>query len=249
MSAQTRLCLNPIDKFDPYSNLYQNRFTPHIIDRNSMARVRMNPALTALSIQIMAKLCAFAKFSFMVGSKMAYFAPAAFLLPLVGAFGGISGSCAMLGLGLILRVLVYPVMPLAFVAYHLPGFFASLYWANRSKAARLIPVVCCVVLFLAHPLGAQNAWYSLFWLVPVIASFYTSLFATALGSSFTAHAVGTLVWLYAGQLSSCDFALLAPIVIVERLMIAVAMVLVYKLLVTVYSKVSASGTLLAPAYK
>jgi hypothetical protein len=95
-----------------------------------------------------------------------------------------------------------------------------------------------MILFLAHPVGAQSAWYSLFWFIPMIASFYSGTFFTALGSSFTAHAVGTLVWLYAGQLAPADFALLVPVVIVERLMIAVAMVMVYKLVVAVHSKVT-----------
>jgi hypothetical protein len=203
-----------------------------------MAQIRMNPALSAFSVQIVAKLTAFAKFSFIVGSKMAFFAPAAVVLPLAGAFGGISGSLGMLGMGLIMRCLFFGAMPLLFLAYHLPGFVASLYWAHDSKIFRSVPALLCMILFFAHPVGAQSAWYSLFWLIPMIASFYSGTFFTALGSSFTAHAVGTLVWLYAGQLASADFALLVPVVIVERLMIAVAMVMVYKLVVAVHSKVA-----------
>lgn len=229
------------------SNLDQNRFSL-ILDRNSMAQIRMNPALSAFSVQILAKLTAFSKFSFIVGSKMAFLAPAAVLLPLAGAFGGISGSLGMLGMGLIMRCLFFGAMPLAFLGYHLPGFFASLYWANDSKIMRIIPAVLCMILFLAHPVGAQCAWYSLFWLIPMIASFYSGIFFTALGSSFTAHAVGTLVWLYAGQLAPADFALLVPVVIVERLMIAVAMVMVYKLVVALYSQVTSVqiNSILAP---
>jgi hypothetical protein len=203
-----------------------------------MAQIRMNPALSAFSVQIVAKLTAFAKFSFIVGSKMAFFAPAAVVLPLAGAFGGISGSLGMLGMGLIMRCLFFGAMPLLFLAYHLPGFVASLYWAHDSKIFRSVPALLCMILFLAHPVGAQSAWYSLFWFIPMIASFYSGTFFTALGSSFTAHAVGTLVWLYAGQLAPADFALLVPVVIVERLMIAVAMVMVYKLVVAVHSKVT-----------
>lgn len=203
-----------------------------------MAQIRMNPALSAFSVQIVAKLTAFAKFSFIVGSKMAFFAPAAVVLPLAGAFGGISGSLGMLGMGLIMRCLFFGAMPLVFLAYHLPGFVASLYWAHDSKIFRSVPALLCMILFLAHPVGAQSAWYTLFWLIPMIASFYSGIFFTALGSSFTAHAVGTLVWLYAGQLAPADFALLVPVVIVERLMIAVAMVMAYKLVVAVHSKVA-----------
>lgn len=201
-----------------------------------MAFVRLNPALTALSVQLLAKITGFAKFSFLVGSKMAFFAPAAMILPLAGAFGGIAGSMSMLGIGVAVRCLFFGAMPLAFLAYHLPGFFASLYWAHDSKLMRIIPVLFCTVLFLLHPVGAQSFWYSLFWLIPVIASFYSGLFCIALGSSFTAHAVGTVVWLYVGQLHAVDFALLTPVVIVERLMIAVAMVIAYKAIVYVYSK-------------
>lgn len=230
------------------SNLDQNRFSL-ILNRNSMAQVRMNPALSAFSVQIVAKLTAFAKCSFIVGSKMAFFAPAAVLLPLAGAFGGISGSLSMLGMGLIMRCLFFGAMPLVFLAYHLPGFFASLYWANDSKIMRSIPAILCIGLFLVHPIGAQFAWYSLFWLIPVIASFYSGLFFKALGSSFTAHAVGTLVWLYAGQMAPGDFALLVPVVIVERLMITVAMVMAYKCIEFVYSKISIPQSFCALAPK
>lgn len=201
-----------------------------------MAQIRMNPALSAFSVQLLAKVTAFAKFSFIIGSKMAFFAPAAVLLPLAGAFGGISGSVGMLAMGLLMRCLLVGSMPLLFLAYHIPGFFASLYWATDSKMLRVIPAILCVVLFLAHPAGAESAWYSLFWLVPMIFASYSNPWATALGSSFTAHAVGTIVWLYAGQLHAADFMLLAQVVVVERLMIAVAMVLAYKLAVFVYSK-------------
>lgn len=202
-----------------------------------MAGPRMNPAISAFLVQILAKITGFAKFSFIIGSKMAFFAPATVLLPLAGAFGGISGSLAVLGIGLGVRSLLFGSMPLAFLAYHLPGFFASLYWASSSKILRIIPVLLCIILFYAHPIGAQHLWYSLFWIIPVIVSFYSGLFFTALGSSFTAHAVGTLVWLYTGQLSSADFAVLVPVVIVERLMIAAGMVLAYKAIAYLHSKV------------
>lgn len=214
-----------------------------------MAQTRMKPALTALTVQLLAKITSFAKFSFIIGSKMAFFAPAAVLLPLAGAFGGVSGSVGMLGLGLLMRYVFFSAMPLAFLAYHLPGFFASLYWANDSKIARILPAILCTILFLMHPVGAQSAWYSLFWLVPVIAAYYSGLFFTALGSSFTAHAVGTLVWLYTGQLHAADFALLVPVVIVERLMIAVAMVIAYKAIVGVYSNVVVPKSFCALALK
>lgn len=214
-----------------------------------MAYVRLNPALSAFSAQLLAKVTSFAKFSFLVGSKMAFLAPAAFLLPLAGAFGGMAGSLSMLGMGLLIRCLFFGAMPLAFLAYHLPGFFASLYWAHDSKLMRILPALFCTILFLVHPVGAQSFWYSSFWLIPVVASFYSGLFYTALGSAFTAHAVGTLVWLYAGQLSTVDFALLVPVVIVERLMITVAMVMAYKAILFVYSKVAITQLFCASTHK
>lgn len=202
-----------------------------------MAHVRMNPALTAFSLHLLAKFTSFAKLSFIVGSKTACFAPAAVLLPLIGAFGGVSGSLLGVGLGVLVRVLLCGIVPLALLAYHLPGFIASLYWATNSRLLRSIPALACTILLLVHPVGSHAAWYSLFWLVPIFASFYSTVFARALGSSFTAHAVGTVVWLYAGQLAATDFALLAPVVIVERLMIAVSMVLAYKAIVYCYCTV------------
>lgn len=214
-----------------------------------MAHVRMNPALSAFTVHLLAKLTTCAKFSFIIGSKMAFFAPAAILLPLAGAFGGVAGSLGMLGMGLLVRSLFFGFMPMLFLAYHLPGFFASLYWATNSKLLRVLPVLVCAFLFLVHPIGTQCAWYSLFWLVPVFAAFNSGLLSAALGSSFTAHAVGTVVWLYTGILSVSDFAVLAPVVIVERLMIAVAMALAYKCIVFVHSRIADSHALCALVQK
>lgn len=210
-----------------------------------MAHVRMNPALSAFTVHLLAKLTACAKFSFIIGSKMAFFAPAAILLPLAGAFGGVAGSLGMLGMGLLIRSLFFGFMPMFFLAYHLPGFFASFYWATNSKFLKILPAILCAILFLMHPMGMQVAWYSLFWLIPVITAFHSGLLSTSLGSSFTAHAVGTIIWLYAGQLSTADFALLVPVVIVERLMIAVAMALAYKCIVFVHSTITASHAVCA----
>ncbi len=193
-----------------------------------MDRSRKHPFFAAIIAQLLAKATAFAQCSFIIGSKAACFAPAAVILPLAGAFGGLSGSCGMLVLGLAMRLFATGAMPLAVLAYHLPGFFAALYWGS-SKFWRIAPIMLCAFLFMAHPDGMSAAWYMIFWIIPLVVALQksSSLFMTALGSTLSAHAVGTIVWLYAGHLASADFALLVPLVIVERLLFAMGMTIGY----------------------
>jgi len=77
-------------------------------------------------------------------------------------------------------------------------YVASLYWSTRHYSIRLLLPIVCMGLFIIHPVGAQAFAYSLYWLIPVVLFFVPQrfLFLQALGSTFIAHAVGSVIWLY-----------------------------------------------------
>lgn len=179
------------------------------------------------------KLASLAKISFMVGSYTAFFSATSVLVPIAGVFGGIAGSVGIFGINILLRFLIFGTIPLYFLAYHVPGFCASLYWARQhDKWISVVLPLICMILFIAHPLGFYAAPYSFYWLVPIVFSFIThnNLFLHALSSTFIAHAVGSVIWLYTVPMTITAWYLLLPVVAVERIAFALGMVLLYKVI-------------------
>ncbi|MDP3795142.1 MAG: hypothetical protein Q8R13_04430 [bacterium] len=103
-----------------------------------------------------------------------------------------------------------------------PMLFAVLYFAKKGRFNLVIPVVA-IAAFLAHPIGREVWYFTLFWTIPIAAYFLRDkfLFARALGSTFTAHAVGGALWIWAFALPAPIWIGLIPVVAVERLLFAV----------------------------
>ena len=110
-----------------------------------------------------------------------------------------------------------------------PMLFAVWYFgvmSNKStKTAdnRLILAVplIAMVVFVVHPIGRTVWYYSLFWLIPLVAYMRKDwLLARSLGATFTAHAVGGAAWIWAFNLPASVWQGLIPIVIQERLVFA-----------------------------
>jgi len=162
-----------------------------------------------------------------VGSFGAHFSLASCLPSVVGMYGGIAGllltglfggglhMAGSVGLGKLL-------------AYTIPGMCAAFCWSNRSSKVRAILPLICMALFVAHPVGGSVALYSLYWLIPVALSFRNNaLWSDALISSFVAHAVGSVIWLYTVPMASAYWLGLIPVVPFERCAVAAGMVLLY----------------------
>ena len=126
------------------------------------------------------------------------------------------------------------------LAYTIPGMCAALCWANQSdKSSQLnkqkvvrygvqvfLPLLC-MVLFIAHPVGFIAAPYSFYWLIPVGLTFFRpTIWRDALISSFVAHAVGSVIWIYMIPMSAAQWWGLIPVVLFERCAIAAGMVFV-----------------------
>lgn len=106
----------------------------------------------------------------------------------------------------------------------LPMLFAAYYFASRKTEWRfeLLVPVAAILLFLLHPIGREAFYFAGYWLIPIIAAlfFKDNLFAKSLGASFTAHAVGGVIWVYFVPTTAAFWTALIPIVAVERLVFA-----------------------------
>ncbi|MFA6065731.1 MAG: hypothetical protein WC707_00955 [Candidatus Babeliaceae bacterium] len=118
-------------------------------------------------------------------------------------------------------------------AYHIPSFCGALYFsAPTSPRLRLLIIsfpVICFMLFAIHPIGSYALPYTAYWIIPLIALAYPhkNFFAHALGSTFITHAVGSVIWLYTRPTTPLYWMSLIPVVIIERLLIAAGMTILY----------------------
>lgn len=111
-----------------------------------------------------------------------------------------------------------------------------------SRLLLLVPLLS-IIAFVMHPIGRSVWFYSLFWLIPLMVWPVRQRFllARALGSTFTAHAVGGAVWIWAFNLPAAVWVSLIPIVALERsifaLGIAASYILVNNLILVLSAKV------------
>jgi len=176
------------------------------------------------------KLASLAKISFIVGSYCALFSATSIITPLTGAFSGITGTCIVFALGLAAKIVEgSPLLSFKFLAYIVPGFCASLYWSTSSVVVRALLPLACMMAFIVHPAIGVGWVYSLYWLIPIALYFVKkqTLFVQALGSTFAAHAVGSVIWLYAQPMTPQTWLALMPVVLIERLAFASGMVIAY----------------------
>lgn len=163
------------------------------------------------------------------GGCFSYFSFADVLMPLSGLSG--------IGMALFLFVTRIAVRSLFFNAsliatvYHIPGLCASFYWA-QNQLQRLIGIfvpLLCMMLFVLNPVGRAAALYVTLWIVPVLLSLKgaDTPFEKSLVSTFIAHSVGSIIWLYTKNLTAIEWVSLIPVVIVERFTFASIMTMVY----------------------
>lgn len=167
-----------------------------------------------------------AKINSIWGMPHAKFSFAQSLMPLVGMFFGLFGSwglfCVMFGLR---------ISGLISSAYFgLPTLCASLCWATSNKVIRIgIPAIS-MLLFALHPIGRQAVPYTFYWFIPILCAFARSnnKFLTAVASTFTAHAVGSVLHIYfINAMTPALWMALIPVVARERLIFALGMYAAY----------------------
>jgi len=103
-----------------------------------------------------------------------------------------------------------------------PILFATLAFARKNILLSWGVPLVAMIAFIAHPIG-QTVWYfPLLWTIPMIAYFFRDRFllARALGATFTAHAVGGMLWIYTFHTPALVWQSLIPIVLMERFLFA-----------------------------
>jgi hypothetical protein len=229
-----------ISSFLPSATLGDGRFPLFFykdIIMNSYA-VAKRAVSTLFFISLMS-LSSFFKFSFVVGSWRMFFSALNCVGPIAGSFLGVSGSWMIYGLRTVVRLCTMGVTA-AQLLNGVPTLCASLYLATTHWAIACGLPLTCMVLFWLHPVGVAAAPYALYWLIPV-AVFYVqsnNLFFKALGSTFVAHAVGSIIWLYTVPMTSAAWLALIPVVAVERLLFATGMVIVQYVIQAIVSRIS-----------
>jgi len=169
-------------------------------------------------------------FTNIVGSN-SHFTLFDFFAPVAGGFlGGFIGVISVL----IMQIANWLIHGVQFEAAFLirlwPVLFAVWYFSPQAKSRyNVILPLACMALFMIHPIGRQAFIYSFYWLIPVIMFFFKdkSLLAKSLGATFTAHAVGGVLWLYVFNLPKDVWLGLIPQVALERGMFAVGIAATY----------------------
>ncbi len=165
----------------------------------------------------------------LIAGDKSQFTPFEFLAPTLGAWLGVwLGSATVLMTKLVDMILTgnYSLVSLLRL---FPLIGAAIYFGSRGPRMKIgssALSLAAILLFLIHPVGRQVWFYSLFWLIPTIASrAKDNLFFNALGATFTAHSIGGVLFLYALKVPAEIWIALVPVVIGERLLFALGITL------------------------
>lgn len=168
-------------------------------------------------------------FTTVIGSKVKFtlfdfFAPMA--SGFIGTWPGLVAVFLMQGINFLVHGA--QVIDAGTIIRFFPPLAAVWYFGSKSKFNIIVPVLA-IVAFNLHPIG-RSAWvYSMFWLIPVICYFLRERFllARALGATFTAHAIGGALWIYAFGLSKEIWLGLIPVTAIERSLFALGIMAAY----------------------
>lgn len=140
-----------------------------------------------------------------------------FLAPVGGMFlGPVLGAISAFAVSIFNIVIFHKQLNFLTLALFLPPMAAAAYFGLKQKIIAIIFPIC-IVLFLLNPIGRQAWMYSFIWLIPFTATFFKKrLVFNSLGATFTAHAIGSIFFLYAFGLTPAIWMALIPVVLIER---------------------------------
>lgn len=143
------------------------------------------------------------------------------LFELIGPTGGIFlgpvlGGIATFFVRAINILINHQQLDLLTVIRFLPAMFAAIYFGLKTKKTAVIFPIC-ILLFILNPIGRQAWMYAAIWLIPFFATFFKKrLIINSLGATFTAHAIGSVIFLYTFGLTPAIWIALIPVVFIER---------------------------------
>jgi len=165
------------------------------------------------------------------------------LFELLGPVGGmflgpLMGAASAFFVRILNIIIFRQTLDFLTIVRFLPAILAAIYFGlNQKKTAIIFPV--CIILFLLNPIGRQAWLYSLIWLIPFFATFGKKrLILNSLGATFTAHATGSVIFLYSFGLTPAIWMSLIPIVFIERGVFTIGIWLSYLVLNTVLDKLA-----------
>ena len=192
---------------------------------------------------------------FAAGGALAHMVPLAQILGAEGSFTLFDAMCAIpvafigflpglmailiakltavlyLGKPLDLMIIARLLPPIAAGAF----FFAyknSTFSPKLSRAMHYAIPISAMMLFISHPaiLGTQAMIYPAFWLIPIAVSrMPKNILLRSLGATFTQHAVGSVIFLYAipALANPAIWTSLIPIVAIERTIFTLGIAFTY----------------------
>lgn len=166
-----------------------------------------------------------------VGAEGQHFTLFQMVGPLAGAFlGPFLGIATVLGAEILDLGIFGTSFDLITILRLTPMLFAAYYFGTRRRNSGTVVPAVAMALFWLHPTG-QQAWpYALYWVIPIGISFAgkkQNMFLRSLGATFTAHAVGSVLFLYAVPMDAGMWLALIPQVALERLLFASGIALSY----------------------
>jgi len=168
-------------------------------------------------------------FSKVIGAENQFFTIFQFFGPISGGFlGPVMGAAAVLISQLIDFVIFSKAVNLLNFLRLFPMLFAAYYFGSKRKGFEVAIPAIAMFLFVTHPVAGSAWYYSLYWLIPIIARLLPDkLFLRSLGSTFTAHAIGTTIWLYMIPMTPEQWVDLIPVVAYERILFAMGIAVSY----------------------
>ncbi len=172
-------------------------------------------------------------FSPLIGAENQSFTLFQFFGPVAGAFlGSIFGVIAVLFAELIDFFVVGKEATWINIFRLAPMLFAVYYFGSKKKSLNVFIPLAAMILFIIHPVGRQAWLYSLFWLIPIIARLLPNKYAygvplRSLGATFTAHAVGSVLFIWSIPTDPGMWIGLLSVTAFERLMFALGIGISY----------------------
>ena len=179
------------------------------------------------------------KISFGLGSYKFFFTGMNFIIPIFGAFFSFPLTLFFLGVLFFIKKILLGGMITLGVPTLVSTIALNLMFKKENRSSflinfgnfifRVILPIFAIVTFVMHPVGQQAYLYSFYWLIPIFLYFIkdNSIFTKALTTTFIAHAIGSLMWLYFIPMTSVQWLSLIPVVAIERLVFASGMVIFF----------------------
>lgn len=188
----------------------------------------------------------FIKLNFFAGSHKIFFSGINLIFPVLGGLL----STSLSSIFVLLFFLFKKVTLGGAITLGLPTLIATISFSimtknneNRSLKLevynfllRVVLPLLAMALFILNPIGKQAFIYSFYWLIPVSLYFLEkltnnhSIFFKSLSTTFIAHAIGSLIWLYMVPTTSIYWISLIPVVFIERIIFSLGIIFTFHVL-------------------